>query len=128
MEEYQLGDWSSGKKHQAEMTLNVRPQTSTEHPILIERIFSAEGRILSAQAEAQITTTDVAVTVSAANVPTDTDASIVDEIPTTDDADYDFPNVTDIVGAWNGTTAMSRAVSSVVKDEVRKCIKLFCSL
>ena len=130
MEEYQIGDWSSGKKHNAELTLNVRPLTPSEHPIFLERIFSAEGKILSAQTEAQITTTDVAVTVTPTmpTVPTDADASTLDEISTTDEADNEFHNVTDIEGTWNGTTTKSRAVSSVVKDEVTKCIKVYSVL
>ena len=137
MEEYQIGDWSSGKKHKAEMTLNVRPPTSTEHPIMIERIFSPEGRILSSQTEAQLTTTDVAVTVTsvpsvttmaATNVPPDSDASTLEEMTTTEDADYDLPNMTDIVETGNGTATMSRAVSSVVRDEVRECKAVLFSL
>ena len=104
---------------------------------MIERIFSPEGRILSAQTEAQPTTTDVAVTVpsvtsvttmAAANVPPDSDASTLEEMTTTEDADYDLPNMTNIVETGNGTATMSRAVSSVVRDEVRECKAVLFSL
>ena len=118
------------------MTLNVRPPTSTEHPIMIDRILSPEGRIQSTQTEAQITTTDGVVTVtsvssvttmSAVNIPTGSDTTM-DEMTTTD-ADYDLPNMTDIVETGNGTTTMSRTVSSVVRDEVMHCeADLFCSV
>ena len=131
MEEYQLGDWSSGEKHQAQMTLNVRPLRPTEHPILIERISSPEGRFLSALTEGQISTTDVAVTsaMSAANVSIDAMDATPDEITLTDDADsadydYDYLNGTDIADIGetrNGTTKMSRVVTSGVSDEVTNC-------
>ena len=121
MEEYQLGDWSSGKKHQAEMTLNVRPQPSTEHPIFIDRIFSPEGRKLSLLTEAQITTLEADVVVTTATVPTDTDASTPG-----------YSNVTDMTESWNGTTGsvkeIFRAVSSVARDEVTLCKDILFSL
>ena len=107
MEEYQFGDWSSGGKHLGAMTLNVRPQQQTENPIFIGKIFSPEGRQLSLQTEAQITTLDV------------------DAVSTTTEG-ADGPNVTDIAESWTGSTksdkeTLFRAVPSVVRDEVRKC-------
>ena len=42
MEEYIFGDWSSGRKQKAEITINVRQITPTEPPILITRVFTTE--------------------------------------------------------------------------------------
>ena len=137
MEEYQLGDWSSGKKHKAEMTLNVRPLTPTEHPIMIERMFSPEGMVFSPQtAEVQMTTMDVVVTDSgvtsvttrsAANV--DTVFYPLDETTTTEEpananaSDNDVPNVIN-----TSDMTMSRAVSSVPKDELIKVLEAIICL
>ena len=40
MEEYKFGDWSSGRKQRAEISLNVRKATPTEHPIIVERVYT----------------------------------------------------------------------------------------
>ena len=37
MEEYKFGDWRSGEKQRAEVSLNVRQAAPTEYPIIIER-------------------------------------------------------------------------------------------
>ena len=121
MEEYQLGDWSSGEKHKAEMTLNVRPLTPTEHPIMIQRLFSPEGLILSPQtAEVQMTTMDVVVTDSGVTSVTTMSAANVfftlDETTTEEAANAnDEPNVIN-----TSDMTISRAVSSVPKAEVKK--------
>ena len=118
MEEYQLGDWSSGEKHKAEMTLNVRPLTPTEHPIMIERMFSPEGMVLSPQtAEVQMTTMDAVVTdsgvttMSAANVFFTLDETMTEEAANANDEPNKI-NTSDMT--------ISRAVSSVPKAEVKK--------
>ena len=40
MEEYKFGDWSSGRKQRAEISLNVRKAIPTEHPIIVERVYT----------------------------------------------------------------------------------------
>ena len=72
MEEYKLGDWSSGRKQKAEITLNVRQQTPTEYPIMMRR-----SRLPSHYVNHQMTTveddteTDVTVNVAEAEAALD---------------------------------------------------------
>ena len=83
MEEYKFGDWSSGEKVTAEVSLSVRQRAPTEYPIIVEREF----RTLQ-QPPPQDTTEAITPTSPHHEIigPDDTTPTIVDD-STTDVAD-----------------------------------------
>ena len=98
MEEYKFGDWSSGRKQRAEISLNVRKAIPTEHPIIVERVYTPRP-------EAQIDITPLTVP----EVTTEKD-----EVTTTSSPDMIWTVSTD----GNMEEKEMRGLSAVVNEEV----------
>ena len=99
MEEYKFGDWSSGRKQRAEISLNVRKATPTEHPIIVERVYTPRP-------EAQIDITPLTVP----EVTTEKD-----EVTTTSSPGIIW---TEIPTDSNMEEKEMRGLSAVVNEEV----------
>ena len=107
MEEYKFGDWSSGRKQRAEISLNVRKAIPTEHPIIVERVYTPRP-------EAQIDITPLTVP----EVTTEKD-----EVTTTSSPDMittSSPGIiwTEIPTDSNMEEKEMRGLSAVVNEEV----------
>ena len=76
MEEYKFGDWTSGEKETAEVSLNVRQTAPTEYPIIVEREFRTDQ-----QPPPQLTTEALTPTTPHHDIigPDDTTSTIVDD-------------------------------------------------
>ena len=99
MEEYKFGDWSSGRKQRAEISLNVRKAIPTEHPIIVERVYTPRP-------EAQIDITPLTVP----EVTTEKD-----EVTTTSSPGIIW---TEIPTDTNMEEKEMRGLSAVVNEEV----------